>query len=638
MLRLVTLLAVLTLAARAEKIEFDVKAGEATSVTLPSVVDDSHLRDPRGYAGHGPRARVFTRRIELSNTGTKPLVGHLLITNGRNFSSAENFKKVLGGSEGRIAAERLFTFWVDHRSHAGASAKVAEEPIAALNFWGYTLCGEDTQALARLARVFDLPARHVLLNGHIAAEYEYDGGWHVIDGDQNACYLRLDNRTLASAAEIRADPFLALRTKVFGKHSPMSRATATFNTGLFEHVVPNEPKAIRLKAGPAPLNTFTLEQGESLVWHCDTPPEVPAGALDTEKPEVLRTAALATIEHRFEVKKRPRDKEGVLTIHEPFPILKVLNETTGESVSPKEIAFKASILTKAETDKVSVVMQCSQVALPLLSKGDNTVLLDAERGKAHVVYYYDPLPGAILPSVAAVPVEKGGRFKGPPSFTIASRPAADRIWWQISSGRDFAFVPPNFNAVVPATPTLKFDGFTETFFSPGRSYFLRLKAHSGGIWSEWSPPVEFRVDKPAQPGEPRFAAVPGGGVRLSWVGVAEEYLVFGSNRADFVPENLAGEEIVAMEHAKVTEKRPNRNLVATVKGPEIELQVLHRFYRVIARKGGVFSVPGDLWKLPEPFAAKLPPALVLQVRASKQDGKDVYRAREEKLPAARASE
>lgn len=617
--------------AGAETIEFDIKAGDTQSVPLPSPVDDSHLRDPRGYEEHGAQARVFTRRITLSNTGGKPLTGSLLIVNGRDFSKPEGFRTALGLSGGRLAMERLYTRWTGLRSHFATGSTLSEEPLATLNFWGYTQCGDDTASLARLAALFEIPARHVPLNGHLAAEYQYDGGWHVVDGDQNACYLRLDNRSLASAEDIRNDPFLALRTKVFGKHGPMSRAESTFNTSLFEHVAPGEPKAIRLKTGPAPLNAFTLEQGESLTWRCDAPPEKPAGGPAAEAAAKIAPIALATIEHRLNGKARERDDKGLLTVRGPYPILKVVNETTGETVEPKEIAFKAAIATKSPADKVLLVMQCSRNALPLLSKGENAVRLDAAKGSAHVAYEYDPMPKAVLASVAVVPTAKGGRFSGSPSFTLESRPPARRVWWQISPERDFSFVPPNFDGLETMTPTLNLDPLTETFFSAGRTYYIRARVHSGNVWSEWSTPASFRMDRPAQPGEPSFSPIPGGGVRLSWIGVAEEYLVFASNRVDFMPELFGAEEIAGMQQKTVTLKRPNQNLVATVRNAEVELTSLHRYYRVIAKKGGTYSVPGALWKLPAEYASKLPDAMVLQGRVSKKDGRETYSASEVKL-------
>jgi len=216
-----------------------------------------------------------------------------------------------------------------------------------------------------------------------------------------------------------------------------------------------------------------------------------------------------------------------------------------------------------------------------------------------------------------------------PSFRIDADADVDSLWWQISATDDFAFVPPNFDAVIAPTETLRFDLRTATFFSPSQPYFLRVKARRDGVWGEWSAPLAFQVEKAARPA-PATETVADGKLRLSWpdAGAGAEYLVFGSNRIDFVPEPFAEEEIVAMREQTVEFARPNKNLIAIVMEPEIEVKPTVRFYRVIARRGDALSVPGDLIVTPPSLAANLPPAQVLQTRWRFVDGVDEYLARE----------
>lgn len=643
MSRIAALLIALTVSASAATLEVKLKAGSIRPVTLDSPVDDSNFRDPRGYANHGTVAHHFTKRISILNTGDETLTGRLLVVNGRDWTNADAFASGLhlSAEPGRQGESmmRLFTFWNDHRSHAGSWSKLADEPFAALNFWGYTLCGEDTQSLARLAHTIDVPARHVQLNGHIAAEYRYDGAWHMIDGDQNACYLKLDNKTLASADELRADPFLIFRTRILGKHAPLLAAASACNSSLIEHVQPGEPKQIKLKTGPAPLNTFTLVPGESLTWLCDTPPEKIAGKTDTEKPDALRAAALATIEHRVMVKGRTIAKDSTISVHSPHPIVKAVNVTTGMIFQPKDgdVIFNATIPVKDEGDQVSVFSQCSQVSLPLLSRGDNTLLLDSGKGEARFTMEYDPQPKTVIPDAMLTAREAAG--EGTPAFAIVANPTAEELWWQVSEMRDFGFVAPSLEGVVPFAVHLRFDPLTDTFLSPGRTYFIRAKVKLGNVWGRWSEPLEFRVTKPRQPTGLKFSEPRSGRVRLTWDSGAKdaEFLVFGSNRIDFVPEVFAGEEIVALNHLTATEQRPNKNLIATVKAHEVEFAPEHRFYRVIARRHDVLSVPSGLARIPDEMAGKLPPAMVLQTRATKAGRKDVYRAKEMPLGAGEPS-
>jgi hypothetical protein len=638
--RRVLLLALLSSIAHADVLEFDLKAGSLRSVNVPSAVDDSNFTEPRGYADHGTQLRPFIRRIELTNTSEKTLTGRLLTVDERDWTNIEGLKRGLGLSgepDGHaLTIQKLFTFWKDHRSHAGTGATLANEPFAALNFWSYTLCGEDTQALARLAYSCGIPARFVQLNGHLAAEYRYDGGWHILDGDQNAVYLRLDNQTLASADDLRADPFLALRTKVFGKHSPQEISASAFNSALLEHIATTEPKPLKLKAGPAPLNTFTVHPGESLIWHCDTPPAKPVGKLGTEKPEVLQAAALATIEHRAIAKNYDRSENGAISIASPFPIWKTVNHTTGETIEtkPGEIVFKTTLATKGNADQISTFSQCSRLALPLLHRGDNTVKLVSQSGAARVAVHYDPAKNLRPPSAKAS--ARNPLPPGPPVFSITATPRTDRLWWQVSDTRDFAFVAPSLEGVIPVAKEFRFDPLTDTFLSPKRLYYLRIKARSEGVWGEWSESFEFRVSKSPTPFDLRFEKLDGDRVRLSWIAPANdsEFLIYSSNRRDFVPDLFAEDEIVAMDHTKVTERRANKNLLATTKELQHEFTPAHRFYRIISRKNGAYSVPTPLFELPADLAATLPPATILQTRATKQGAKDIYRTKEEPLPVA----
>jgi hypothetical protein len=133
-----------------------------------------------------------------------------LVVNGQEWSGYEALRQSLQiPADPLAAALRFYTFWKDHRYHASSGLKAQQDTLATLNFWGYTLCDEDTRALARFFHGLGIAGRPVPLNGHVAGEYLLAGKWSVIDGDQNAVYLQIDNRTPASGEDLRADPFLA---------------------------------------------------------------------------------------------------------------------------------------------------------------------------------------------------------------------------------------------------------------------------------------------------------------------------------------------------------------------------------------------------------------------------------------------
>lgn len=610
----------------AETLSVALTSGKPVEVIIDSPVDDRNFTDPRGYEHHGAVSRSFLQKLVLTNAGPLPLTGQLLVINGEDRSRPETFRFVPGP-----VMPQLYSLWRDHVSHADSAAPGGKEPLALMNFWGYALCGDATSALMHLAYALGVPARKIPLNGHVAAEYFYDDAWHIFDTDQNVVYLELDNRTLASAADLRADPFLARRTKALGRYTGMEQSTAAFNTSLHEFIAPEESKPVKPKAPPAAVREATLFPGEAMILHAAQPPEVAVGRTSLSRWGRVREEALRVVEYVLNPQTRPI-AGGALTFASGYPILRAINHTTGETITipPADPIFEVTVKVAGGSDRVSVFCQRSSGSLPRLHKGRNIVQLAAAgtTGTAELaVEWSAPEPGLVVPRVQAT------RQSAAPTFAIAAEPAPDLLWWQISSSAEFGFVAPNFDAVAPFTASLGFDPLTATFFNPDTSYFLRLKVRAQGVWSEWSAPLEFRVEKPPRPA-PVLAAVEGSRLRLTWpdAGDGAEYRVFGGNRRDFLPQPFAAEEIVGLRNAGIEKTRPNKNLIAMVTRPEVELEPAFRFYRVVTCRAGVLSVPGDLIVTPAALADTLPPALILQDRWQRVNGQDEHRATEMPVP------
>jgi hypothetical protein len=286
---------------------------------------------------------------------------------------------------------------------------------------------------------------------------------------------------------------------------------------------------------------------------------------------------------------------------------------------------------RSPDDQISVFCQRSNASLPCLRQGPNTILLATREttGTAELsAEWTKPEPDSILPRAAAKLAATA------PIFEVTAQPAADLLWWQIAPTADFAFVGPNFEAVTAFNSRVAFDPLTATFFNPDIGYFFRVKVRAAGVWSEWSEALEFRVEKPPRPA-PVQATVASSRLRLTWpdAGEGAEYQVFGSNRRDFLPEPFAEEEIVKLRNQGIKETRPNENLVATVTKAEIELEPTFHFYRVLTRRAGVLSTPGDLIITPAALTGKLSPALILQDRWQRVNGQDEHLATEMPLPA-----
>ena len=460
----------------ADPLTLPLAAGRPAEVVIASPVDDANFQDPRGYARHGSVARYFQRRLTLTNTGSVPLTGRLLIINGQDWSSAESLRASLRlPSEPGAFMPRFFAFWRDQNSHANSGTETNKEPVPMLNFWGYGLCGETTASLTKLATTYGIPARKITLNGHVAAEYFYDNAWHVLDADQNVCYLRLDNQTLASAADVRADPFLARRAKVLGRYVTMETVGPAFNTSLLEFISPREEKPVKLKTPLVSLREETLFPGEKLIFHADQAPERPVGISNLSKWGNTRDAALCVVELVIDNAAR-RTAVGEIVVATAYPILQAVNHTTGETVAsaPGEPVFQIVVKPHASDDRISIFCQRSRASLPLLLKGKNTVLLQAgdKRGTATLAAEIDAPEKVIVPAATATAIPAAGG----PEFSIQAESGADLIWWQIAASADFTFIPPNFDAVAPIADKLTFDPLTATFFNPGQPYFLRVKA------------------------------------------------------------------------------------------------------------------------------------------------------------------
>jgi hypothetical protein len=598
-----------------------VQAGKSWALEVDAGIDDVNLSDPRGYGQHGAATRFFSRRITVTNSGPVPLVGRLLIVDGQDWSSIEKLRASLHlPTEPRLLVERFYNFWKDNRSHAAGDRKTSKDPVGVLNFWGYTLCREDTSALSRFFKRAGIPGRRIPLNGHIVAEYYYDGDWHIVDGDQNVCYLRWDNRTLASAADIAADPLLALRTKVFGKSARISPANSAFNSSLFEYMAPRVREPIQLKTPDLVLREESLLPGEKLIFHSDRSPQKAAG--DKVNPEGVRESALCLVEWIFTPSLRT-NTQGEMHISSAYPIISVVAQIDGESfaVPSGEPVFDLTIKPKAKDGAISVFCQRSRVSFPRIHKGTTQLAIDAKdsRGEATIEVEVERVPDP----PCAVPEVKRRQDRGPlPEFEIGTEPEVDRLWWQVATSAEFDFVPPNFDAICAPAKSLVFDRLTATFFNRDQTYFLRVKARKKGtqtpgrIWGEWSSPVEFQVNMPLRPSAVIAEMLPQGKLHLSWPPASPEceYLVFGSQRLDFVPEIYAKEEIVAMRNGRVEQTRPNKNLVAVLTEAKFESIPEYRYLRIVARKDGALSAPSDLITVPAAIAGTLPPATVLQDR------------------------
>jgi hypothetical protein len=80
-----------------------------------------------------------------------------------------------------------------------------QDPDTLLRYGHSALCGDVSHVLIRLAEKAGIPARHVLLNGHIVMEAWYDGNWHAYDPDLEVV-LRDGQGRVPSVMEMAGSP------------------------------------------------------------------------------------------------------------------------------------------------------------------------------------------------------------------------------------------------------------------------------------------------------------------------------------------------------------------------------------------------------------------------------------------------
>ncbi len=79
--------------------------------------------------------------------------------------------------------------------------------IDLINSYGFALCGHQSTMLCQIANAGGLKARTMHLPGHVIAEINYDGAWHMFDC-QVGWYALNRKGKVASCAEMKADPTL----------------------------------------------------------------------------------------------------------------------------------------------------------------------------------------------------------------------------------------------------------------------------------------------------------------------------------------------------------------------------------------------------------------------------------------------
>jgi hypothetical protein len=197
-------------------------------------MDGTNCRSPMGCGmnreGAIEQSWQSNRAVRMENVGQTDVVDPWL-SDGRN--SFRSLKEIVASvvTPGMSDADKARALWyqqIQHRYHSSAGGEDLGDPVKVFNIYGLNPCGKDAMMMGGLWKQVGLKGAPVRLVGHAIAQVNYDGAWHVMDGDLDMIYLLRDNETLASDRQLARDHDLVKRTHTMGILVDDSRKTANF--------------------------------------------------------------------------------------------------------------------------------------------------------------------------------------------------------------------------------------------------------------------------------------------------------------------------------------------------------------------------------------------------------------------------
>ncbi|MBI2374595.1 MAG: hypothetical protein HYV07_11425 [Deltaproteobacteria bacterium] len=552
---------------------------------VESTADDSNLDEPTGV---DPMAvRSIGRRLEIENVGDTALDGLEVVFNGREVSSVEGILDVSGAGAANAADPiALFRGWTELRATGPASTTRGVSPIHVASFLALTSSVTDAGSLARLFSAAGIPARVMELPGNRAVEASLAGGWALFDGARETFFPGLDGRP-ASFQAVAADPFLAIRvpTRGRGGRSDPKRswaASAAFDDRRAVIGTSYQPQAL-----PKLPEVLALFPGERLTYSLDHAPRANAGLRSL--PASTRDAVFRSVTLDVDVSQRAKGHpRALLTV--PLPVVGVaVDGAPAMKFDKRELARVVALESGPEGSVARVEMQASRVAMPRVRAGSNFVLVRSKSaGRIRARLEYRPIDR--VPPVAGLAVDFARGVALVPSASASARPT--RVHWQIDEDDRFHHLAPSLDVVQPYVSRIELTPIERTHLLPGKRYRVRARVEVKGLWSPFSDPISLVDDKPASPTNVRVK-ISGDEVVLEFDAPAgARVLVFGSDRRDFVPDVYLPYEVDEVNGNVVSTSSVSNQLLSvderSVRAP------LFRFYRLIAERRGVHSLPSEL--------------------------------------------
>ena len=240
--------------------------------------------------------------VVIENTGETDVVNPWLVANGqRDWWSVEAMAKEAIDGRDLDEEERMMALWqfvVDevYDSRCGMSwYDDVGDPVKLFNAYGFEGCIGYAIATSRLGEVMGVRSREVWVGGildghgrgrqcsHTIFEAWANGAWHLLDTDQMIFFLKRDNHTVASIADLARDPALMSRSHRNLGLAGKDLAEKDYYTAQFknrEFVYPTNPGAAWTRGDgqvqqdtthlpPSHTMAMRLRPGEKLVRYWD---------------------------------------------------------------------------------------------------------------------------------------------------------------------------------------------------------------------------------------------------------------------------------------------------------------------------------------------------------------------------------
>jgi hypothetical protein len=235
-------------------------------VTHGGMMDGTNCCSPVGGSfGVWDQSWESNRAVRMENIGDTDVINPWL-SNGRN--DFRSLKAIVAGAlrAGMTDREKAIALWqlqTTHRFHATTGDAEVNDPVKAINVYGYTTCGDDSICLAGLWKTAGFNVRPARVVGHCITQVNFDGRWNLLDGDMGPFYLLRDNATVAGEPDLVRDHDLVKRTHTHGILDADRRTDAEWSAALF--VYEGEASGDRNSARDTTMN-MVLRPNEALVW------------------------------------------------------------------------------------------------------------------------------------------------------------------------------------------------------------------------------------------------------------------------------------------------------------------------------------------------------------------------------------